>query len=165
MVEKIGLPDYRFFIYYDDAIYGYLASKVCQPVLVPDYVLRRTREVRHQEVGASGVRQISSTSDMTRYYIMRNRGYMARYFMLHGDYNPVGYGFGTFLSFAKEFLRLVLVDRGHFGPSWARLWAGIATQRRRCTIPLGSPCHPWRRRWRYLHPEAYLNCDACLTAA
>ena len=49
---------------------------------------------------------------------------MARYFMLHGDYNPVGYGFGTFLSFAKEFLRLVLVDRGHFGPSWAGLWAG-----------------------------------------
>jgi GT2 family glycosyltransferase len=71
VVEKIGLPDYRFFIYYDDAVYGYLASKVCQPVLVPDFVLRRTREVRHQEVGASGMRQISSTSDMTRYHIMR----------------------------------------------------------------------------------------------
>lgn len=142
VVEKIGLPDYRFFIYYDDAIYGYLASKVCQPVLVPDYVLRRTREVPHQEVGASGVRQISSTSDMTRYYIMRNRGYMARYFMLHGDYNPVGYGFGTFLSFAKEFLRLALVDRGHFGPSWARLCAGYRDSKKALHDPAWKPMPP-----------------------
>ena len=28
VVEKIGLPDARFFIYLDDALYGYLASKV-----------------------------------------------------------------------------------------------------------------------------------------
>ncbi|MGI6230446.1 MAG: glycosyltransferase [Tractidigestivibacter sp.] len=142
VVQKIGLPDYRFFIYYDDAIYGYLASKVTQPVLVPDFILRRTREVRHQEVGASGVRQISSTSDMTRFYIMRNRGCMARYFKLYGDYNPVGYGFGTFLSFAKEVLRLLMVDRKNFGSGWKRLWAGYRDSKRVLHDPSWKPMPP-----------------------
>ena len=40
VVQKIGLPDARFFIYWDDALYGYLASKVTQPILIPDFVLQ-----------------------------------------------------------------------------------------------------------------------------
>lgn len=142
VVEKIGLPDYRFFIYYDDAIYGYLASKVTQPVLVPDFILRRTREVRHQDVGTAGVRQLSSTSDMTRYYIMRNRGYMARYFKLYGDYNPVAYGFGTFLSFGKELLRLLMVDRKNFGSGWSRLWSGYLDSKKILHDPNWKPMPP-----------------------
>lgn len=109
VVEKIGLPDKRFFIYWDDTLYGYLASKITNPIIVPDVIMRRTREMKNMDI--AGVRQLNSTSDMNRYYIMRNRGYMARYFMDNGDYRAVAFGFGTFLTFVKELIRLVTVDR------------------------------------------------------
>ncbi|MCI1901186.1 MAG: glycosyltransferase [Bifidobacteriaceae bacterium] len=109
VVEQIGLPDKRFFIYWDDTLYGYLASKVTNPIIVPDFVMRRTREINNLDI--AGVRQLNSTSDMNRYYIMRNRGYMARYFMAHGDYRPLLFGLGTALTFAKEIIRLVTVDK------------------------------------------------------
>ena len=122
VVQRIGLPDARFFIYLDDALYGYLASKVCDVYYVPDYVLSRRREVANKEIGS--VRQLNSTSDMTRYYITRNRGYMARYFMLHGDYSAPGFALGTLLTFAKELVRLLIVDRSHLKSGMARLVAG-----------------------------------------
>ncbi|MCI1935932.1 MAG: glycosyltransferase [Bifidobacteriaceae bacterium] len=109
VIQKIGLPDKRFFIYWDDTLYGYLASKVTNPIIVPDFVMRRTREINNLDI--AGVRQLNSTSDMNRYYIMRNRGYMARYFMVHGDYRPLAFGFGTFLTFVKEIIRLLTVDK------------------------------------------------------
>lgn len=128
LVEKIGPPDTRFFIYLDDALYGYLASKVGRVLLVPDFVLRRCRELANRELGA--VRQINSTSDMTRYYITRNRAYLARYFALHGDYNPVLFAVGTLLTFAKELARIVLVDRAHAVSGTKRLLAGWKAGRR-----------------------------------
>lgn len=128
VVDQIGFPDDRFFIYWDDCIYGYLASKVADSVVVSDVVLKRSREVRNWEV--TGVRQLNSSSDMTRYYIMRNRGYMARYLQLHGDYNPVLYGAGTAASFAKEFIRLAAVDRDSLVSGSKRLVAGWRESRR-----------------------------------
>ena len=86
VVTEIGLPDPRFFIYWDDTMYGYRASKVTNPIVVPDVILRRTREIGNWDI--AGVRQLNSTSDMNRYHIMRNRGYMARYFMTYGSRAP-----------------------------------------------------------------------------
>ena len=111
VVKAIGLPDPRFFIYWDDTIYGYRASKVTNPIVVPDVILRRTREIGNWDI--AGVRQLNSTSDMNRYHIMRNRGYMARYFMEHGDFHPFLFGVGTLATAAKEMIRLVMVDREH----------------------------------------------------
>lgn len=108
VIQKIGLPDKRFFIYWDDTLYGYLASKVTNPIIVPDFVMRRTRDIPNWDI--AGVRQLNSTSDMNRYHIMRNRGYMARYFMAHGDYRPVLFGLGTAFTLAKELIRIVAVD-------------------------------------------------------
>ncbi len=42
VVSKIGFPDKRFFIYWDDCIYGYLASKVTDSVVVSDVILKRS---------------------------------------------------------------------------------------------------------------------------
>ncbi len=73
VVDKIGLPDARFFIYGDDACYGYVASQHFPAAVVADVVLKRARAVSNWDI--AGKRQLNSTSDTNRYYIMRNRGY------------------------------------------------------------------------------------------
>jgi GT2 family glycosyltransferase len=109
IVGKIGAPDKRFFIYWDDTIYGYLASRHTQPILIKDVILQRTRTINNMKLGS--VRKLNSASDMVRYHIMRNRAYMAKYVMLAGEYNSVLWGLGTVLTFAKEVIRL-FVSKG-----------------------------------------------------
>lgn len=109
LVEKIGFPDPRFFIYWDDTTYGYLASKACQPIVVPDLILQRTRAINNLKL--KGNRRLNSTSDLNRYYIMRNRGFMMRYLSLFGDYDPLLFGLGTFFTFLKEMVRIAVLDR------------------------------------------------------
>ena len=70
--------------------------------------MRRTRVIKNWNI--AGVRKLNSTSDRNRYYIMRNRGFMARYFMIHGDYRPLMFGLGTWLTFIKEMIRICMVD-------------------------------------------------------
>ena len=109
VVDAIGLPDYRYFIYGDDAVYGYLASKHYPAAVVADVVLKRARTVSNWDI--AGKRQLNSTSDFNRFYIMRNRGFTARYLQLEGDYHRFLYGVGTAATFAKELIRLIVVDR------------------------------------------------------
>ena len=109
VVAKIGLPDPRFFIYWDDTVYGYLASKVTESIVVADLIMQRSRVIANWDI--AGVRRLNGTSDMNRYHIMRNRGYMMQYFRLHGDYNRFVFGLGTAATFAKELIRLAAVDR------------------------------------------------------
>lgn len=127
VVQKIGLPDPRFFIYWDDTVYGYLASKVTTCALVQDFVLRRTREIRHQAIGR--VRNLNGTSDMVRYHIMRNRGYMARYFELYGDLHRIAFAWGTVLTLAKETIRILVVDHS-FRSGFSALFRGTRDARR-----------------------------------
>ena len=139
-VTKAGLPDPRFFIYLDDACFGYVVSRQTPVYYVPDYVLSRRREVANKEIGA--VRQLNSASDMTRFYITRNRAYLARYFKIYGDYNPVLYAVGTLANFAKELLRILIVDRSHLKSGWARLWAGYKESRKILHDPDWRPMPP-----------------------
>jgi len=106
VVETIGLPDARFFIYWDDTVYGYLASKVTRPIVVSDLVLRRTRTLEHFKLGK--VRKLNATSDLARYHILRNRGHMGQYLRLHGDYIPAVFALGTMLTLIKELIRLTI---------------------------------------------------------
>ena len=109
VVEKCGLPDYRFFIYGDDACYGYVASKHFDAAVVSDLVLQRARVVSNWDI--AGKRQLNSTSDTNRYYIMRNRGYLARYMQLFGDYHALGFRLGNVATFCKELIRIAVVDK------------------------------------------------------
>jgi GT2 family glycosyltransferase len=120
VVEQIGLPDRRFFIYWDDTIYGYLAAKVTCPLIVSDFILQRTRQLDHHRLGK--IRKLNSTSDMARYHIMRNRGYMARYLDIHGDYQWFWFRLGTLATFVKEVIRLSLAEQRAYG--FSRLVAG-----------------------------------------
>ncbi|MDR3128474.1 MAG: glycosyltransferase [Bifidobacteriaceae bacterium] len=121
LVDKIGYPDPRFFIYWDDTIYGYLASKYTQPVYIEGTILQRTRQVKNLDLGA---RHLRSTSDLVRYNMMKNRGLMANYYKLYGDYNPVTFAIGTLLTLAKETIRIVSVDKT-YKSSFRALWRGF----------------------------------------
>ncbi|GAB2841990.1 glycosyltransferase family 2 protein [Microbacterium insulae] len=136
IVAEIGLPDPRFFIYWDDSIYGWLASRKTTAVIVNEFVLRRTREIRQWDMG---IRHLNASSDAYRYYIMRNRGYMKRYFKEHGAYRPVRFWLGSGLTFAKELVRLVFVERKVRGTS--NLFRGIRDGRRVAKAPW-SPMPP-----------------------
>ncbi len=114
IVEQIGLPDPRFFIYWDDQTYGWLASRITTSVIVDEFVLRRTREIKQWDMG---IRHMNASSDAYRYYIMRNRAIIKRYYRHLGVYNPIAFGLGTALTFGKEIVRLLFVERKISGTS------------------------------------------------
>ncbi|WP_442575065.1 glycosyltransferase [Microbacterium sp. F51-2R] len=114
IVTQIGLPDPRFFIYWDDQLYGWLASRKTTSVIVDEFVLRRTREIKQWDMG---IRHMNASSDAYRYYIMRNRAIIKQYYRSLGVYNPVLFALGTTLTFGKELIRLVFVERKVRGTS------------------------------------------------
>lgn len=114
IVAQIGLPDPRFFIYWDDQTYGWLASRVTTAVIVNEFVLRRTREIKQWDMG---IRHMNASSDAYRYYIMRNRALIKQYYRSKGAYRPIAFGLGTALTFGKEIIRLIFVERKATGTS------------------------------------------------
>lgn len=120
IVRQIGLPDPRFFIYWDDQMYGWLASRRTTSVIVDEFVLRRTREIKQWDMG---IRHMNASSNAYRYYIMRNRGFIKQYYRAHGVYNPALFALGSTATFFKELIRLVFVERTVRGTS--NLFRGI----------------------------------------
>lgn len=125
IVERIGLPDPRFFIYWDDQTYGWLASRITPSVIVNEFVLRRTREIKQWDMG---IRHMNASSDAYRYYIMRNRALIKNYYRSLGVYNPPLFGLGTTLTFGKEIIRLLVVERKVRGTS--HLFRGLRDGRK-----------------------------------
>lgn len=107
IVRKIGLPDPRFFIYWDDHLYGWLASRLTDAAFVDEFVLKRTREIKQRDMGV----HVSASSDLSRYYVMRNRAIIKKYYQSLGVYMAAPFALGTSLTLAKELIRLVLVER------------------------------------------------------
>lgn len=106
-------------------------------------VLKRARAVSNWDI--AGKRQLNSTSDTNRYYIMRNRGFLARYMQIYGDYHPVLFRLGNAATFCKEFIRLAAVDKC-FKTGIPALRHGMKDAAKSSRIPTGSPCRPWRTR-------------------
>lgn len=136
-VRRIGLPDARYFINGDDLIYGWLASLDRPVAYVNDFVLRKVRPQKQIDLG---IRHLNDSSNLGRFTAMRNRGHTARYLQAHGRFNPVGFGVGTFLTAAKELLRLLAVEHTLYGLE--RLWAGWRGSRRILRDPSWSPMPP-----------------------
>ena len=107
----------RFFIYGDDACYGYVASQHFPPPWSPTWC-SACRAVSNWDI--AGKRQLNSTSDTNRYYIMRNRGYLARYMRIYGDYHPVLFRLGNAATFCKDSF------------SWLPLTSALRPAFRRC---------------------------------
>ena len=107
-------------------MYGWLASRKTTSVIVNEFVLRRTREIKQWDMG---IRHMNASSNAYRYYIMRNRGHMKHYYRSLGVYNPVLFGAGTALTFGKELIRL-LVRRAHGARHVSNLFRGIRDGRK-----------------------------------
>ncbi|MBD8022228.1 glycosyltransferase [Microbacterium gallinarum] len=137
IVRQIGLPDPRFFIYWDDQLYGWLASRKTQSVIVDEFVLRRTREIKQWDLG---IRHLNASSNAYRYYIMRNRAYIKHYYRALDVYRPVLFGLGTALTFGKELIRLVFVERTFRGTS--NLFRGLRDGRRIARDTSWTPMPP-----------------------
>ena len=105
IARLIGPPDARYFIYWDDITYGYLVSKVGNAIRADFPVVRRTRDTESAHMGNIAMDQINDTK---RYYMMRNRGMLARYFKLHGDYHCVLFGIGNATVFCEEIFRMLV---------------------------------------------------------
>ncbi|WP_019179508.1 glycosyltransferase [Microbacterium yannicii] len=137
IVKQIGLPDPRFFIYWDDQTYGWLASRKTTSVIVDEFVLRRTREIKQWDMG---IRHMNASSNAYRYYIMRNRAIIKRYYRSLGVYNPVLFGLGTALTFGKELIRLLFVERTVRGTS--NLFRGLKDGRKIAKDAAWQPMPP-----------------------
>jgi GT2 family glycosyltransferase len=137
IVRQIGLPDPRFFIYWDDQTYGWLASRKTTSVIVDEFVLRRTREIKQWDMG---IRHMNASSNAYRYYIMRNRAIIKRYYRSLDVYNPVLFGLGTALTFGKELIRLFLVERTVRGTS--NLFRGLKDGRKIANDASWQPMPP-----------------------
>ena len=107
VVSRIGPPDPRFFITWDDAVYALVASRQTRVVYVDHFSLKRQRAQRQVSLA---VRHLNDASDLFRFHVMRNRGYLAHYLRHLGTYRRLGFGVGTALTFLKEELRLVYVE-------------------------------------------------------
>jgi rhamnopyranosyl-N-acetylglucosaminyl-diphospho-decaprenol beta-1,3/1,4-galactofuranosyltransferase len=107
VVSRIGPPDPRFFLTWDDAVYALVASRESRVVYVDHFALKRQREQRQVSLA---VRHLNDASDLFRFHVMRNRGYLAHYLRHLGTYRPLGFALGTALTFLKEELRLVYVE-------------------------------------------------------
>lgn len=119
VARNIGLPDPRFFITWDDLIYGWLAAQQTPVVYVDAFVIKKVRAQRQVDLG---LRHLNDSSDLSRRYVMRNRGHVAHYLRAHGKFNRAGFAAGTALTFLKELVRLVLVERTLKGSG--ALWQG-----------------------------------------
>ena len=119
LVRRIGLPDARYFINGDDEIYGWLASQLTDVVYVNDYVLQKVRPQRQIDLG---IRHLNDSSDLSRFYSMRNRGHTAQYLRARGRLHRAGFALGTLLTAGKEVLRLLAVEHRISGVG--SLWRG-----------------------------------------
>ncbi len=102
IVETIGVPDARFFISWDDIIYGWLAAHHTPVAIVSDFLLRRTQDV--PTIRFLG-RQVAKPSHLYIFHFFKNRRIVKEYFKKYRGYHPIGFRLGTLVLVAKELYR------------------------------------------------------------
>ncbi len=127
--NRIGYPDPRYFIAWDDTAYGYQASKYFTIAYCRCDVMMRKKGDDALDIG---VRKLAKPSDLYRYCHMRNRFLLIKT-VLAGRALPIKllmaitfHGF-TLLLMLKEMLRSILFKDWTLGikPLFLGLWDGI----------------------------------------
>lgn len=108
VVEKIGFPDSRFFISWDDTIYGYLASKWTDVIYAAQLSLMRKRQLTTYDLG---IRRFQEVSDLYRYHYIKNRRYIREYLKKNPKFSWFLYDTVTVILTLKEIFRAVVLQR------------------------------------------------------
>ncbi len=129
VVDRIGYPDPRYFIAWDDTAYGYQASKYFKIAYCRCDVMMRKKGDDALDIG---VRKLAKPSDLYRYCHIRNRFLLIKT-VVAGRALPIKllmaitfHGF-TLLLILKEMLRSILFKDWTLGikPLFLGLWHGI----------------------------------------
>ena len=105
IIQKIGLPDKRFFIVNDDLIYGWLASKHT-PVLYLNHVGLIKHRATENQVQFLWVKE-NEVSAFTQYFNIRNHVLLIEYLSGAGRSKVILYGFFA-IKLLKECLQGLL---------------------------------------------------------
>lgn len=108
VVGMAGLPDPRFFLVWDDIIFGWLVSRHEPVGYVDEVVLRRKPKQRRIAVGD---RNVNAGSARHRYYVVRNRALVRHYVKHHNALKPTAFGIGSAVVVAKEIARMLITER------------------------------------------------------
>jgi GT2 family glycosyltransferase len=134
LVNKIGLPDSRYFIAWDDTTYGYLASHHTKMLYVDHMTLKRKRPLKSIQLG---FRTLNESSDMYRYYHIRNRGLLKRYLQVLGKYSAIPFFLMTWVLVFKELIRAAILQKDL--KAFKSLWKGYKDQKLFDAAPIDLP--------------------------
>lgn len=106
LIPHIGFPDPRIFIEGDDLIYGLLASKYTNVILLKEPVIQRLIEKKYKNFFG---KKIYSVSPLAIYYQVRNRFIIEKYCqMLFGDVDHTG---DTMRVISKILIKILFFER------------------------------------------------------
>ncbi|MEO5357440.1 MAG: glycosyltransferase family 2 protein [Nitrospirae bacterium YQR-1] len=108
VVEKVGLPDTRFFYIGDDFVYGAMASLYTNVLMLkePVFLKKLKREDAKTVMGKDSVR----LRDMEIYYGTRNRFLIFEYLKKLGTFSSVAY-VSVFLGVLRSTAGILFIDR------------------------------------------------------
>ncbi|MAF76568.1 MAG: hypothetical protein CME60_00280 [Halobacteriovoraceae bacterium] len=113
VIDKIGLPDDRFFIHNDDLLYGLLASQFFPVIYIKEHCL--TKLINKKAFKKFLFLKNESFSPFATYFILRNQFLLKEILIEKLPYtNEKLLNFFTFLKIVKMFLEVTLFER-----SWA----------------------------------------------
>lgn len=115
VLDKIGLPDERFFIHNDDLLYGLLASQFFPVIYIKEHCL--TKLINKTAYKKFLFLKNESFSPFATYFILRNQFLLKEILLKKLPYtNKKLLNFFTFLKVVKMFFEVVLFER-----SWAHV--------------------------------------------
>jgi len=114
LVKKIGFPDPKFFIRFDDTIYGFLASKAGRNIYIDEVCFIKMRmplKVKSRFLWLTSIRTVEN--EIRLYYEIRNRFLIIKYLKQYNVFSKCGY-LHTVVYLLRRFLGIILFDKNKF---------------------------------------------------
>jgi glycosyltransferase involved in cell wall biosynthesis len=111
VVEKIGFPDSRFFLCWDDTLYGMQAAEHFPCIYIKYICMKKQFDKERLHIGK---RAFVGSSVFSRYYFFRNYWFVIRYLQSISPVSPQAY-VRYFIELLRSLILTCLVDRDFVG--------------------------------------------------